>query len=86
MYKIEYKSSVFKDLKKIDKKACKKLLDKIELDLSRSPGKDKSLAGIFKGLYSYRVGSYRVIYAIASKQKIILVLKIANRKDVYRKK
>ena len=39
--------------------------------------------GIFKGLYRYRYGSYRIIYAIDRGSVVILILRIADRKDVY---
>ena len=41
-----------------------------------SPGKPLQ-GGIFKGLYRYRYGSYRIIYAIDRDSVIILILRIA---------
>lgn len=81
-YRIDYKSSVAKDLKKIDKTQCGKLISRIEIDLSNDPEKGKPLRGEYKGLFSYRVGDYRVIYTVAKDS--ILILKIAHRKEVYR--
>lgn len=34
--------------------------------------------------YTYRVWPYRIIYEIRNEQVLIVVLKIAHRKDVYR--
>ncbi|MBC8527799.1 MAG: type II toxin-antitoxin system RelE/ParE family toxin [Candidatus Cloacimonetes bacterium] len=82
-YKIEYKASVAKDLKKIDKTQINKLLDKIDNDLANNPGKDKELTGEFKGLYSYRVGNYRVIYTILESKETVLILRIGHKKEVY---
>ena len=82
-YKIEYKASVAKDLKKIDKTQINKLLDKIDNDLANNPGKDKELTGEFKGLFSYRIGNYRVIYTILESKETILILRIGHRKEVY---
>ena len=82
-YKIEYKASVAKDLKKIDKTQINKLLDKIDNDLANNPGKDKELTCEFKGLYSYRIGNYRVIYTILESKETILILRIGHRKEVY---
>ncbi len=79
---IRYKASVEKDLRKIPRHDAAKILDCIETDLAASPGKDKRLAGSFMGLYSYRVGNYRVIYSLHG--ETILVLRISHRKDVYR--
>ena len=83
-YKISYKSSVEKDLRKIDRTQVKRILDKIDTDLPKNPGKDKKLSGEYKNLYSYRVGNYRVIYTILSIKKMILILSISHRKDAYR--
>ncbi len=43
----------------------------------------KKLAGE-EDLYRIRAGDYRIIYTIQDKQLIVLVVKIGNRKDVYR--
>ncbi|MBF0252587.1 MAG: type II toxin-antitoxin system mRNA interferase toxin, RelE/StbE family [Candidatus Omnitrophica bacterium] len=53
-------------------------------ELSLSPYTGKALKAKLKGLYSYRVGSYRIIYDIIEKKIIIEVLKVMHRKDVYR--
>jgi len=84
-YKTCYKSSVEKDLKKIDKQQVKRIFDKIESDLSVNPGKDKKLTGEYKGLFSYTVGDYRIIYSLISDKETILILRISHRKDVYNK-
>jgi mRNA interferase RelE/StbE len=79
--KIAYKVSVRKDLKNLDQSVIARILDAIETDLAAHPGKDKSLKGQFEGLYSYRVGDWRVIYSLAG--ETVLVLKIAHRKESY---
>ena len=84
-YTIKFKSSVLKDLKKIDKHHLQRLLDKIDNDLAEDPGKGKALSGEYKGLYSFRIGDYRVIYTILNVSKIVLILRIGHRKDIYNK-
>jgi len=81
-YKVNYKSSIIKDLKKLDKKQCTRLINKIERELSSNPKKGKELTGEYKGLYSYRVGDYRVIYTIL--KDAILILKLGHRKNIYK--
>ena len=78
---VEYKASVERDLRKIDKKQINRLLDKIEEVLSENPGKGEALKGRLKGLYKLRVGEYRVIYA--KTKKGVLVVRIAPRGRVY---
>lgn len=81
-YNIVYKSSIKKDLKKIDRKELPKILEEIENELKKYPLKGKELKGEYKGLFSYRIGNYRVIYTILG--RIVLVLRISHRKDVYK--
>ena len=82
--KVQYKSSVFNDLKNIDKQTAKRILDSIENDLADDLNKGIPLEGNFKGLFKYRVGSYRVIFARI--EDGIVVLRIGHRKKVYKKK
>ena len=53
-------------------------------DLQRDPYQGKPLKGELKGRYSYRVGSYRIIYLIHQQQLRVLVIDIGHRRDIYR--
>ncbi len=81
-YKILFKSSVSRDLKKIDKSKVSTILDKIEKELSENPTKYPTLSGKFKGLRKFRIGDYRIIYTILNDK--VLILRIAHRKKAYR--
>jgi mRNA interferase RelE/StbE len=48
----------------------------------RPPGVKKLEGG--DELYRIRVGDYRIIYQIAEQQVLVLILRIAHRKDAYR--
>jgi mRNA interferase RelE/StbE len=79
---IEYKESVFKDLKNIGSPHAKRIVEKLEEQLKKNPNKGLPLKGEFEGLFKLRVGEYRVIYA---KTTIgVLVLCIAHRKKAYK--
>ena len=82
-YKVEYKSSVARDLKNIDKRTAKRIIDKLESELSEDPDCGVPLKGQFKGLYKYSVGNYRIIY-IKTKEGVV-VLRAAHRKKAYQK-
>ena len=82
VYRINYKGSIKKDLKKLDKTTVRKLIDKLESVLSKDPNIGEPLKGKFKGLFKYRIGDYRVIYAKGD--DFILVLRIRDRKEAYR--
>ncbi len=81
-YNIVYKKSVFRDLKKISKTEANRILNQLEKDLSKKPDSYPILKGQFAGLRKYRVGDYRVVYAIIEKD--VLVLRIGHRRDIYK--
>jgi mRNA interferase RelE/StbE len=81
-YNIAYKKSVFRDLKGLPKAEAGRILDQIEKELSKNADMYTALKGRFAGLRRYRVGDYRVIYAIL--QDDVLILRIGHRRDVYR--
>lgn len=82
VYKIEYKSSVSKDLKKLDKKVTKRILNELEKNLGENPNIGVPLSGQFKGLFKYRVGDYRIIYAKTIRG--VLILRIGHRSKIYK--
>ena len=83
-YKITFKKSVGKDLKRISKQDAKRVLDRIDAELAENPGRFPVLSGPFAGLRKFRVGNYRIIFVIMGKG--VLILRIQKRKDVYRRK
>ena len=81
-YRIDYKESVKKDLKRLDKTTARKILNKLESVLSKNPDAGEPLKHHFKGLLRYRVGDYRIIYAKGD--DFVLILRIRHRKEAYR--
>ena len=81
-YKIEYKSSVVRDLKKLDKSTAKRILQQLESALSENPDCGAPLTGQFKGLFKFRIGDYRIIYT--KTKEGVLILRIAHRSGVYK--
>lgn len=79
---IVYKKSVHRDLKKISKAEAARILDQIEEELIKEPESNPVLKGQFAGLRKFRVGDYRVVYALLGDD--ILILRIGHRKDVYK--
>ena len=81
-YKIAFKKSVSRDLKKIDKEQVKRILNKIESELPQKAEMFPTLTGKFSGLRRFRVGDFRVIFSIIG--DTVLVLRIGHRKEVYK--
>lgn len=68
-------------------KIVKNKLDRCFETLSSNPYKHnniKILKGILTGYLRFRVGDYRVIYRIVSKEKLVIVSIIASRSKVYK--
>jgi mRNA interferase RelE/StbE len=80
--KIEYKSSVDRDLRRLDRQVASRVIDKVEEALGAADLRPVPLSGPFEGLYKLRVGDYRVIYTLAAER--VLVVRIAHRREVYR--
>jgi len=82
-YKITFKKSVTKDLKKISTEDADRILTKLATDLPKKADTLPQLQGPFSGLKKYRIDTYRIIFSVIN--ETILILKIQHRKDVYRK-
>lgn len=84
-WKISYKESTKKDLKKISKDIKYIIRRAIEEKLMVDPVKfGLPLRRNLKGHMKLRVGDYRIIYSINKKNITVHVIKIGNRKDVYK--
>ena len=64
----------------IKSKISNTLLNVIALD----PFMGKPLKADLKGLYSYRVGDYRILYSVYKTKLIVQIVKVMHRKEVYR--
>ena len=87
VWTIDYSDTAKTQLRKLDKQTARRILDfmnerVIVRDDPRSTG--KALTGPLGGLWSYRVGDYRVICEINDGSLRILVVQIGNRREVYR--
>jgi len=83
-YNITYKQAVAKDLKRIGKTNARRVMDRIDAELVDNPERFSTLSGPFAGLRKFRVENYRVIFVIMEHD--VLILRVQDRKDVYRKK
>ncbi len=85
MYKVLFDKRVLKDLRKIDKQHQKQIIEVIEEKLAKDPYIGKRLLGDLSGLYRYRMGKYRIIYAIYDDRVEIEVIKVGHRREIYEK-
>lgn len=83
-YRIEFATSVRKDFKKIPKRDATRILKRIEgLADNPRPPSSKKLTG--DDAMRIRIGNYRVIYEVRDDVLLVLILRVGNRKDIYRK-
>ena len=82
-YSVRIKRSAAKELEAVPPKDRKRIAKRIEGLAAdpRPPGCEK-LSGEEK--YRLRQGDYRILYEIVDQELIITVVKIGNRRDVYR--
>jgi mRNA interferase RelE/StbE len=82
IYKINIKKSAIKELESLPKHIKSKIAEKI-LALKTDPRPDKVKKLISIEAYRIRVNDYRVLYTIDDSNKIIEILSIGHRKDIY---
>lgn len=89
-YKFVYTRQAEKDLAKLDNPIAVKIFKKLDLFIKLADPfvKAKKLTGFEIPTYRFRVGDYRVVFRKDEKTGhlvILVVLRIAHRKDVYKK-
>ena len=84
IYKLEFKKSAVKDLKKLNQSEAKKIMLKIK-ELSTDPRPFNCVKLTNEDKYRIRVGDYRVLYEIIDDMLVVNVVKIKHRREVYRK-
>jgi mRNA interferase RelE/StbE len=84
---IEFVPAAAKELKKLDRGEAARIVSTLEkriatLDDPRSVG--APLKGEHEGYWRWRIGDYRVIARVENERVLILIVRVAHRRDVYR--
>ena len=83
-YKIQYKKSVEKDLRKLPSSQLKGVVARIHaLATHPHPSGSVKLRGSLD-LFRIRHTDYRIIYQVHDDKLVILVLKVGHRREIYR--
>ena len=82
-YRLVFRQSVAKDLRAIPKHDVARILKRIDALANdpRAMGCEK-LSG--QERYRVRQGQYRIVYEIVDQDLVVTVVKVGNRRDVYR--
>ncbi len=84
LYKVFISRTAEKQLKAIPAADQRRVASMIwSLAVDPHPIGTKKLSG-FHATYRVRVGKYRIIYEIASKEVTVTVLKVGHRREIYR--
>jgi mRNA interferase RelE/StbE len=88
IWSIEFEKATESELKKLDRQIARRIVKFLRervavLENPRSIG--DALAGSTLGDYwKYRVGDYRIIADIQDKKLIVQVIRLGNRREIYR--
>ncbi len=87
VYQVDFAPRVEKQLEKIPKNIRNLIVEKIEnLATNPRPSNVEPLHGKDDGLFRIRQGDYRIVYSIQDYQLLVLIVRVAHRKEVYTKK
>jgi len=82
-YSLLIKPSAIKELEALPTKDRRKIITRIEgLASEPRPHACEKLSGLDQ--YRVRQGDYRVVYSVDDDVKVVLVVKVGHRRDVYR--
>lgn len=85
---IEVSEKAFRALRKMDKQTARRIRNELseiaKLEDPRSRG--KALTGNLAGVWRYRVGDYRILCDINDGRLVILVVDVAHRREVYKRR
>ncbi len=82
-YKIGFRTSAEKELRKIPPSDLARLIERIS-SLSGNPRPSGSRKLSQEEKYRLRQGNYRIVYSVDDDEKAVLIVKIGHRKDIYR--
>jgi len=84
MYSVELKPQAASFIAAQSKKIQRQLITHIEVLAVNPRSTDSKLLSTREKLYRIRSGNYRIIYQILYKRLLVVVVRVAHRKDIYR--
>lgn len=84
-YSIRIKGSAAKELARIPRADRVRIVRAID-GLSDQPLAGTALKGELRGLRRIRVGQYRVVYEVLDGELVVLVVRMSDRREAYRRR
>lgn len=86
-YRVAWSGPARRALSRIPEKVGTAVVEFVYSSLAANPRRvAKSLTLSLAGLHSARRGDYRIIYAIDDEQRLVEIIAVAHRADVYRRR
>ena len=82
-YSVRIKGSAAKELERLPRDARERLGAAIN-NLADEPLAGVLLKGGLRGLRRLRVGNYRIVYEVMDDELLVLVIRVAHRREAYR--
>ena len=82
-FSVRIKESAAKELRRVAKPDRTRIVAAIDR-LAEAPYLGAALKGGLKGLRRSRVGEYRILYEIRHDELVVLVVRVAHRREAYR--
>jgi len=86
VYKVELSRQAGKDLEivfRADKKLYQRFLNAFQA-IAKNPLEGRPLHGELKGLRSYHLGSYRILYEVFRGKLLVVVVDLGHRREIYK--
>ncbi len=84
-HSVRIKRSATRDLAQIARQDRERLVYAIDR-LAEQPHVGYPLKGDLRGLRRLRVGDYRVVYELLDNELVVLVVRVAHRREAYRRR
>ena len=84
-YSIRIKGSAKRELAQLPREARERVIAAIDA-LGEQPLAGSPLKGGLRGLRRQRVGDYRILYELLDEELVILVVRVAHRRESYRRR
>lgn len=87
MYKVELSRPAAKELERVfrsDRRLYERFVDAIGAIARKPTEEGKPLHGDLKGLWSYRFGSYRILYEVRKGELRVVVIDLGHRREIYK--
>ena len=84
-YSLEFEERAIRDLTRLDAQVSRRIRNRLDdLASQAETVSHRALTGSLRGLFRLRAGDYRIIYGLDRGRRLIMVLRVDHRSEVYR--